>query len=1000
MTNYMHENFNRNTYCNGPTSTGIGRFRLSTGYSLLACLLAFTPRIQAVQNLSLAATVDVSAAATTGPIGSATDLRVEFRIMNYTAPGTGKQVIGQDGGWYITLSTGGNLVVDERRDTWPSGDGNTTLSLSGYTDFLVRIQRIVSTKTILVEVWDTATGSNYTSSTRTWTTTNPGWTMSNFAIYTPGTGAPYLSWCRIYSTTVAANSAVPRDSVSTSANIADWEFQGNLLDTSGNGYNLAGTGATYVTRTLLPPSCGISNTAAYRAGFTVGLSGSSQSQALNGNTTLTAFWTTTSGAATETWTSRTAIDPTVLFPIFGNYTVLLAVTDSSSNTTTCTANVGAVATDSQYSAVNALEYVYQILGPQIKWGSSPWPSLDERHQAMADLQGEFQDVGLLPYWETAQAGTVTFTNGSTAVTGSGTTFQTTFCNGGSTIVADSNPKITAWYRVGAGFGRRDYSVASCASQTSMTLYSNYEQPTADSSAIQYSASSDQPTYGGPFAGQAGLWFGNATNANFYDNVMAYYSLYYRSGITAYLNYARWLAGKWYASPGIDQGRVCFDGLGGQCLAARNRALAGLILYALEYDSSIWVGLRKQFDSTIASLTASRGLPFNVHDVRERGYEVSYLALCAILDPDATQAGECATSVGLERTYWAANDTNGVWYARANGFDTWNGAAGTAAVVNGSATITGSGTSWPAGQQASYNFWVSSTADGTAGDIRSYDLSAITSTSATLTTPYQGTTNPTVLYWQFNNITGLNVSPFIHGVPALAWWWDSLGAGSSALTVGISNWIRDNGVYAATRGLYYNVGSPSCYDPVMALHWCDSDGDDDAARTLTGEGLNSIVFGYLLSPVASTKSAGDDLIAALWGKDGGPDTDGSYNTLPYTAFQFGTNVAKYLGFYFGFGRGPSWPSARLGGVLPADTQTYAVSCNLPTAIYPTAAKQQVILRSPTGEETTTTSTCATPTMAVTVDKRVALNGVYTRKVQFLTSEDVVIASGEWQALRVQ
>lgn len=991
MQEYKHENSSNHADRVGGSGANRHRSWLSVGYGLLALLLALAPVGQAAQSLSLAATVDVSAAATAGPIGAATNLRLECRVTNYVTPGTAKQIIGQDGGWYVTLTTGGNLNVDQRRDTFPGGDGNTSLSLSGRTDFLLRVQRTIATKTMSVEVWDTATGSGRTSATSVWTTTNSGWTTSNFAIYTPGTGAPRLGWCRIYDTVVAQGSAAPRDSVSTPANIADWRFAGNLNDSSGNGYNLSGTGETYVTRDLLSPSCGINVTQAYRAGATSTLDGSTYSQALDGSTTLTAFWTTTSGAATETWTSRTAIDPSVVFPVFGNYAASLRVVDSSGNAVTCTANLGAVGTDANGSVVDAPTYVYKILGPQIRWGASPWPAMDERHKAFADLHGANQDVGLLPYWETAQAGTVTFTNGSKTVTGSGTTFQTTFCNGGSTIVTDSNPKITAWYRLsGGGFGRRDYSVVSCASQTSLTLYANYEQPTADSSGIQYSASSDLDTYGGPFAGQAGLWFGNATNANFYDNVMAYYSLYYRSGITAYRTYARWLASKWYNSPGLDQGRVCYDGFGGQCIAARNRALAGLILYALEYDSSLWTGLRKQFDSAIDSLVSGRSMIFAVHDVRERGYVISYLALCAILDPDATQASECASAVASERTYWAANDTSGVWYARANGTDTWNVASpGTAAVTNGSMTVTGTGTSWPAGRHADYNFWVASVADGTAGDIRSYDLSAITSTSATLTTNYQGSTNATVLYWQFNNITGLNVSPFIHGVPALAWWWDSLGAGSSTLTTDISTWMRDNAIYTSKRGLYYNVGSPSCYDATMALHWCQSDGDSDAVRTLTGEGLNSFVFGYLLSGTTSTKTAADDLFAALWGRDGGPGTDGTYNTLTYTSFQYGTNVAKYLGFYFGFGRGPSWPSARLGGVAAEDLRTYQYGFVLPSG----ADKIQLTVKRPSGEEVSPTS-CTTSPCSFTYDAR---QGAHFVRHTYQTTGGATRGVSDWRQI---
>lgn len=68
-----------------------------------------------------------------------------------------------------------------------------------------------------------------------------------------------------------------------------------------------------------------------------------------------------------------------------------------------------------------------------------------------------------PDYSAERTGTVTATNGSASVTGSGTLFQTQYaCNGTDTIAIQDS----------SGF-RRGYTVASCASETAMTLATTY-----------------------------------------------------------------------------------------------------------------------------------------------------------------------------------------------------------------------------------------------------------------------------------------------------------------------------------------------------------------------------------------------------------------------------------------------------------------------------------------------------------------------------------------------
>lgn len=951
---------------------------LGTIFLVLCAFGLFSP-LNAAQNIVITPTVNISAPATSGPIGSSTDLRIEGRIIGYTsAPSVNWQIHGQDGGWYINITTAGKLAVDERRDTWGDGDGNSGVSLSGRSDFLFRIQRDTANKRTSIEIWDTSSGSNRAYTTKSWATTNAGWVTNQFQMYTPGTGEVNLAWLRIYSTVLDLDAAVPKDSVASAAPIADWRFEGNLNDSSVNNYHFSGTGATYSTTPVLAPSCGIT-TQAFKAGVAATLNSSKKSQALNNATTLNYFWTSINSPYLPTWASRTLADAQVIFPSFGQWDIQLSVVDSDGNKSTCTSAIGTVGTDANDVVIDAFLYVTTILGPQIKWGSSPWPYFDERHKAYADLHGEAQNVVFIPFWETAEDGTVTVVNGSTTVSGVGTDFQNTFCNGGSIPVADKNPKITFWYRVGASTGRRSYPVVACASATSLTLSTNYLQPTADSSAVQYSASSDISGYGGPNEGQSGLLSGNSTNINFYDNVLAYYSLYYRSGLTVYRDYARWLASKWWRSPVLDEGRACSDGFGGQCTFPRNRALNGLILYALESNTDIWTGLHNLFSSDIAFLASTRSLNFVYIDPRERGYIISWLSLCAILSPDGTKRSECAAAISAEYTYWSSSqDTDGKYLSISNGHASWNSAPGTASVTNGSNIVTGTGTAWTE-PNGGGNFWIGA-CNGLTGDIRAYDVASYSPTSLTLTENYEGTTGSGKCF-QINNITGINTSPFILGVPGRGWdYATALSSTYGTITYKIANWIIGNGIRVAERGLKYNVGSPSCYTASMNSAWCIP-GNASEARTLSGEGLNSLIFAYLRSGDANIKIVADDLFGALW--------DFNSVDLLNTTY-YAPTAAKWLGFFFGFGAGAVWPAARLGGQAAEDLKTYSYGFKLPTG----SDRLYLEILRPSGE-IVSNPFCTTSPCEFTYDAR---QGPHKVRATFKTSGGVIRAQGSWSTVK--
>jgi hypothetical protein len=69
--------------------------------------------------------------------------------------------------------------------------------------------------------------------------------------------------------------------------------------------------------------------------------------------------------------------------------------------------------------------------------------------------------------------------------------------------------------------------------------------TLPGSGLTYAADHQYATHWG--------WSQMGAPANYYDNVAAYYALYYRSGIDDYLTAARKLADRFWESPPIDQG---------------------------------------------------------------------------------------------------------------------------------------------------------------------------------------------------------------------------------------------------------------------------------------------------------------------------------------------------------------------------------------------------------------------------------------------------------------
>jgi hypothetical protein len=249
---------------------------------------------------------------------------------------------------------------------------------------------------------------------------------------------------------------------------------------------------------------------------------------------------------------------------------------------------------------------------------------------------------------------------------------------GVTNVAYSIIKIqqrfftAGWTRPDATEGRTLYSgTGTCISDTRYYLSGGAEVYTGTQTGKSYSYVDF-------------LWMTGAGNGtpNFYDEVLANYALWLRSGYEPAREAARKIGDYWLAHPQMDEGWVgSFP---------RNMSVAGIVAAAVaDGKSSNWYAIRRLAEIGVLETanTACEG------DTRERSYQLMWLALAANYDPLDT--GNPATPG--QRSYWKAklvdsyNKDNGCKRADNSFMNGYNWTASSAmSVNNGSTTVTGTG----------------------------------------------------------------------------------------------------------------------------------------------------------------------------------------------------------------------------------------------------------------------------------------------------------------------
>lgn len=573
------------------------------------------------------------------------------------------------------------------------------IDLSQYsTDVVLRLQRDISSGALHAEWWsiDGARRASTDRSPASTTTVNIG--GRTLAFGDPNT-AVTLAWVRWYSTLAPVGGPIPANTPA-GGNLADWEFEGNGTDSGPNGLNATIGAAVYVPTPAYAPvaapqvlgaNAGTPDVTA-RAGFPATLDGSG-SYSLIDSPALRYFWSQLDGRTQLHWSDRTIAQPVVTGLVFGEYKVRLTVTDASQQTASADLTLGAVATDDNGVVIYPDSKLDYLFGPVMRFGVNPWSWADVNQRNLSIVFGEnlTRDPGYQAQWQDRLAGTVTTLSGSATVTGAGTNFMVDFCQGGATPA--TNAQIVTYSSDG---GKIASDVNSCQSATQLTLQGAAQ---VSLSAVPYAKMEGAVPVNWGWAWNG---IGGATNANYYDNVLAHYNLYYRTGLTKYRDYARKLAARWLDSPWF-----------GQSPYPRMWALNGLILNTWEQGNlAQWAQLEPILDRA----ASHQSTPGTVSDIREEGYEIAYLATGATFQPNAGKAAVYAQAIQTAKTArWQPSRNSGGyqetdlcgWAWDCNAYDQLNWQAvltqgsrmvsapaesGTLSVTSGSTQVVGVGSS--------------------------------------------------------------------------------------------------------------------------------------------------------------------------------------------------------------------------------------------------------------------------------------------------------------------
>lgn len=418
-------------------------------------------------------------------------------------------------------------------------------------------------------------------------------------------------------------------------------------------------------------------------------------------------------------------------------------------------------------------------------------------------QGDWSTWGLMDFRRSDATGTVYTSAGQpTKIFGTGTNFLAKFCDG----QVGTPSRVNFMIVIENGLVSRKL-VGSCQSDTEVTIYGGGTWTTTH-------ISSPGVAWGYESRAWSGEWRQSQNNANYYDVALGHYTLYYRSGWSEARDAARWLAERWWQTPG-------YSGF--------PRAMAASSIYVLmavdtEYTSSLtdrddfwprmrWIHEADPFGAN--RCTKPNGI--GIEDIREHAYCLYYQALHAQLDPDETErntikdylVSQLSLYQGRQRAngaFWdgyASGNTDPV-VTVSNGSATVTKHSGTnfgadfcgvvssfyetglISGVKGSTTLTGSGTNF-VGQANGKAILIRGTLDGQPFSQINYIASVTNATTIVMRYPWSGDTGTaldyriqnagTLDYFVFSEVSASNIQTYPGQTEDDNWYWCTVDSGT-------------------------------------------------------------------------------------------------------------------------------------------------------------------------------------------------------------------------------
>lgn len=311
------------------------------------------------------------------------------------------------------------------------------------------------------------------SNSATYASDNSGYSFPGIYLGQNGNAGKFSTgFIRVSTTTLTAIGSRAPATADAGPWLLQWKFDGNLLDSSGNGFNGTYAGTPAYESTLFQNAIPIiTSSESWRAGVPQTISGINSFSEGDTSAAIQSFlWADSGPGYPAIWSSYTSTAPVLTGLVAGSHNIKLQTTDYNSNSAVASSTIGAVATDSNDIVINSTQVPTNtitdiILGPFQKWKSSLslYPLFDQLHGVQTFWRDQdFQNnvtIGVssfstsgVAYFDNAQAGTLSVNQTSYTLTGSGTSWMSNVCDAG-----DNSPSAFAAIHssIGAGIHYND-----------------------------------------------------------------------------------------------------------------------------------------------------------------------------------------------------------------------------------------------------------------------------------------------------------------------------------------------------------------------------------------------------------------------------------------------------------------------------------------------------------------------------------------------------------------